>query len=104
MTVIQLLERAWTLGATITVPEPGRVHLEAPSPLPDELMAQLRKHKDQVIRLLSDACTCEPLPSRADIGHFAHAGVGPDYERCATCGKTWQCKICSGCRYCRTPG
>jgi len=49
-------------------------------------------------------CTCDPLPSVKDSGHLAHAGCGPDYLRCTACGKTWECKRCGGCRYCRVPG
>jgi hypothetical protein len=50
------------------------------------------------------ACTCDPLPSQREIRARAQAGCGPGYRCCETCGKTWQCKVCLGCRYCRTPG
>ena len=54
-------------------------------------------------RLADNSCICNPLPSR-DVGPLSSAGVGPDIERCGTCGKTWRCRICDGCRYCRSPG
>jgi hypothetical protein len=37
-------------------------------------------------------CVC-PQPVGA-------AGCGPKYPRCNTCGYTWHCKTCGGCRWC----
>ena len=111
MNAAELVERARDLGATFTVPEPGRVHVSAPEPLPDELMSALRELKLQVLELLTQGsdysiavCSCNPLPSVKLDGHLAHAGCGPGYERCDACGYTWRCKLCGGCRRCRTPG
>ena len=107
MTASDLLSRAYDLGATFTVPEPGRVHVSAPEPLPDNLMAELRRYKAEVIELLSslpaDACFCNPLPSQKEYGYMAQAGCGPGYKRCDACGYTWRCSMCGGCRQCRTP-
>ncbi len=82
MNAAELLEQARGLGATFTVPEPGRVHVSAPEPLPDELMSALRELKPQVLDLLTHvpdysitACVCDQ-----PIG-----GTGP--ERCEVC---WQ--------------
>ena len=108
MTAEELLCEARKQGAVFTVPEPGRVHVEAPERLPDDLLEQLRRCKAEIVELLNTtpvtACACDPLPSQAERGARAQAGCGPDYERCSKCGKIWQCKICLGCRYCRTPG
>ncbi len=108
MTAEELLYEARKQGAVFTVPEPGRVHVEAPERLPDELLEQLRRYKAEIVELLiarpATACTCQPLPSQQEYGSAAQAGVGLDYQQCFTCGYTWQCKLCSGCRRCRTPG
>jgi hypothetical protein len=39
-------------------------------------------------------CSC-PQPVGA-------AGCGPKYPVCLTCGYTWHCKTCGGCRQCAT--
>ncbi len=105
---LNLLRQAQALGAVFTVPEPGRVHVEAPERLPDDLLEQLRRCKTEIAELLiaqpATACTCQPLPSQKEFGHMAQAGCGPTYERCEACGYTWRCKMCGGCRQCRTPG
>ncbi len=108
MTAEELLYEARKQGAVFTVPEPGRVHVEAPERLPDDLLEQLRRCKAEIVELLianpATACACDPLPSQAANGHLAQAGCGPTYERCEACGYTWRCKLCLGCRYCRDPG
>jgi hypothetical protein len=72
--------------------------------VPADLVEELRQHKSDILALLSSACTCNPLPSQAKFGALAQAGCGPKYERCHTCRHTRQCKICGGCRQCRSPG
>src|SRR5918992_2541961 len=72
--------------------------------VPADLVEELRQHKSDILTLLSNACTCNPLPSQAEVGALAQAGCGPKYERCHTCGYAWQCKLCGGCRRCRSPG
>ncbi len=108
MTAEELLYEARKQGAVFTVPEPGRVHVEAPERLPDDLLGQLRRCKAEIVELLitnpGTACACDPLPSQAEYGSLAHAGCGPAYSRCLRCEKVWQCKLCQGCRYCRTTG
>ncbi len=108
MTAEELLYEARKQGAVFTVPEPGRVHVEAPERLPDYLLEQLRRCKAEIVELLitkpATACTCGLLPSQTEYGHLAQAGCGPSYSRCAECGYRWQCKLCGGCRRCRIPG
>ncbi len=108
MTAEELLYEARKQGAVFTVPEPGRVHVEAPEKLPDDLLEQLRRCKAEIVELLitqpAAARTCQPPPMQAEYGALAQAGCGPDYECCGTCGYTWRCKICMGCRRCRFPG
>ena len=96
MNAAELLEQARDLGATFTVPEPGRVHVSAPEPLPDELMSALRELKPQVLDLLTQppdfnatACTC-PQPT---------GSTGA--RRCGACGLPLLCPNCPGCRGCR---
>jgi hypothetical protein len=88
---------AYTNGDKL-VCEPG-------SKLPPDLIPEIRQHKAELMALICqpNACTCDPLPSIKDVGYVAHAGVGPAYQSCKTCGYTWRCKLCLGCRYCRTP-
>lgn len=96
MNAAELLEQARDLGATFTVPEAGRVHVSALTPLPDELMSALRELKPQVLDLLTQlpdydatACTCsQPI-----------GPTGP--ERCGTCHLPLLCPGCEGCRGCK---
>ena len=53
MNLTELLDRAYSLGTLFNIPEPDRVHVEAPQQLPDELMALLREHKDELLEILS---------------------------------------------------
>ena len=114
MTAGDVLDELAALGITATAS--GQKLLLTPgSKVPQELLAEVKTHKNELLDLVtqpsdpsavvsSTACTCDPLPSVTLGGHLAHAGCGPDYERCSNCGKIWQCKLCLGCRYCRTPG
>jgi hypothetical protein len=93
MTPLELLERVQSFGARLTVPEAGRIHIEAPEPLPDELMAELRQHKVELLALLrqevdyaATACAC-PIP------------IGPTGNtQCPVCQLPL---ICLGCGWCR---
>ena len=97
MNAEELLYEARKQGAVFTVPEPGRVHVEAPKRLPDDLLEQLRRCKAEIVELLitnpATACACDPLPSQAEYAHLAQAGCGPNYQRCGACGYHWQCKF-----------
>ena len=44
----------------------------------------------------SNSCSC-PEPRGA-------AGCGPDSPVCQSCGYTWYCRTCGGCRQCKAPG
>jgi hypothetical protein len=74
------------------------------SALTPDLLEELRQHKAGILALLTrTACTCDPLPSQTGSDAQAQAGCGPQYERCHTCGYSRQCKLCGGCRRCRSP-
>ena len=45
------------------------------------------------IRSGSVVCACNSIPGPAE--------VGPRYQPCSACGKTWRCRACGGCRRCR---
>ena len=61
-TSLALVRQAQALGAVFSVPEPGRVHIEAPEPLPDVLMESLRQHKDEVLAHLRRRTELVDLP------------------------------------------
>jgi hypothetical protein len=96
MTPLELLERVQSFGARLTVPEAGRIHIEAPEPLPDELMAELCQHKIELLALLrrgpdyaATACVC-PVP------------IGPTGNtRCPVCQLPLICLGCGRCRGCK---
>ncbi len=114
MQATEILTALQEAGATARIAgdkllvEPGNV-------VPTALVPEIREHKLEIMELVSQAttssgvvpttpCSCDPLPSQMEHGHMAQAGCGSDYERCEACGYRWQCKLCLGCRYCRTPG
>jgi len=106
MGAVELLKELETLGVSVSV-DGDEMVLRPGARVPSEMMGPLRRAKDEIMAMLTlptGACTCDPLPSRTEHGALAHAGCGPTYERCSKCGKVWQCKLCQGCRYCRTPG
>ncbi|HZA23477.1 MAG TPA: hypothetical protein VFA32_12900, partial [Dehalococcoidia bacterium] len=53
MNTDELLRQARTRGATFQVIEEGRLRVQAPSPLPEDLMAELRQHKTRILSLLA---------------------------------------------------
>ena len=63
MTGEELLNEAWSLGAYFQVLESGGIKVHAASPLPEELMRELRDQKAAVAALLME-------PSRKTPTHF----------------------------------
>jgi hypothetical protein len=53
MNTDELLREARARGATFQVIEEGRLRVQAPSPLPEDLMAELRQHKTRILSLLA---------------------------------------------------
>ena len=53
MTAENLLKQARARGATFEVLESGRLKVQAPSPLPDAMMEELRQHKSTILTLLA---------------------------------------------------
>ena len=125
MTPAEILAEFQKLGALL-ISDGDAIRCPAPrGAVSDHLLSALRDRKVEVLAVLaankntvvtatsaeqapsrfnSGPCTCDPLPSINQYGNRAHAGCGPEYIRCSRCGKTWHCKLCGGCRYCRTPG
>ncbi len=46
--ISSLLERCHALGATL-IPSQGKLRVEAPHPLPDEVLAELREAKSEIL-------------------------------------------------------
>ncbi len=49
MTFGDLIERVHKAGGSIALTERGTIALEAPAPLPDSLVAEIRKHKPTIV-------------------------------------------------------
>lgn len=66
-----LIQQSQELGAQFQL-EGGRVKVEGPSPLPSELMVQLRQHKREVASYLSSlaASWAEPVPAAQEAQSF----------------------------------
>ena len=54
MTAEELLRQVRARGGTFQVSEESRLKVQAPSPLPDAVMEELRQHKDDILALLAD--------------------------------------------------
>jgi hypothetical protein len=65
MTTDELLRQARARGATFQVIEESRLRVQAPSPLPEDLMAELRQHKATILSLLAGE-TKTNLPARVE--------------------------------------
>lgn len=64
MTVADLLERVRDAGGRVEAVGGGRLAVEAPAPLPADLLEALRARKQEVLRALSDGV---PAPSRSTV-------------------------------------
>jgi hypothetical protein len=62
MSVVELLDRAQELGATFTVPGPGRLHVSASDPLPNDLVRELTDNKPEIIEYLQKHTSLMDLP------------------------------------------
>lgn len=89
-----LLTRCRELGATFLPLPDGKLKVRAPAPLPEELQAELRRHKGEVLALLTQQPS--PLSLRC---RQCHAEARPDggtlsqdqtnyiqFWRCLSCG------------------
>ena len=84
--VVELLERAHRLGAHFSVPEPGRIHVKSPAPLPDGIMRALREYKDEVLALLD----------------WSLSDVAGGREQCQACPcRGWWCDLSLVCQNCQ---
>jgi len=62
MSVAELLDRAQELGATFTMPGPGRLHVDAADPLPSDLVRELTENKPEIIEYISEHSRPMDLP------------------------------------------
>jgi hypothetical protein len=58
-----LIARLRHAGATLTCSRDGRVHFAAPAPVPADLLAQARQHRDAIARLLGGPADLGTLPA-----------------------------------------
>ncbi len=85
-----LLRQVEAAGGRLIPRGGGRLRVEAPKPLPDELMAELRAHKRELLKLVRLAAAPRPViadphavarwltenpPERADPDHCAACGA-----------------------------
>ena len=62
MSVVDLLDRAQELGATFTVPGPGRLLVSASDPLPNDLVRELTDNKPDIIEYIQNHTGLIDLP------------------------------------------
>ena len=62
MSVVELLDRAQEMGATFTLPGPGRLHVAASDPLPTDLVQELTENKPEIIEYISEHSSSMDLP------------------------------------------
>ena len=62
MSVVDLLDRAQELGATFTVPGPGRLLVSAADPLPNDLVRELTDNKPEIIEYIQKHTSLMDLP------------------------------------------
>ena len=62
MKVVELLDRAEELGATFTLPEPGRLYVSASEALPDDLVQELTENKPVLIEYIRHRAEFIDLP------------------------------------------
>lgn len=120
LTPVEIIESLNQIGCSLQI-DGDRLLIEPGSLIPADLVPAIKDNKAGILALLRSEvpgsvqvatsnpspfmdgpCTCDPLPSVKDIGFQAHALVG--VTPCRTCTRAWQCRVCGGCRYCRTPG
>lgn len=88
-----ILARCRELGAKLTPTPHGTLRVKAPTPIPDSLRSELRRHKEEIIGLLKAQRpasvvrpeTSPPRPFRDDARFFLASGVLP-----------WPCPSCGG--------
>ena len=71
MTAEELLREARDRGATFQVLDFSRLRVQAPSPLPENLMAELRQHKPAILSLLANE-TATDAPAGANQDNTPH--------------------------------
>ena len=106
MTALEILDELRQRGVVLEVNGEALRYRAPKGVLTAELRHAVTENKKELLDLLAapHPCTCDPLPSLKLDGYLAHAGCGPTYSRCGSCGYTWRCKLCGGCRRCRFPG
>ena len=92
----ELLRIARSQGASFEVLESGRINVQASSPLPEPLMAELREHKDDIRVLLAQA---PDYQATACVCQVRNGPTGNNY--CGVCGLPLICPDCGLCRGCR---
>ena len=98
----RLLDLLQALGVTVAI-EGDKLRITPASKLTPDMLEELKVNKPIIMQVLVASCHCDPLPRWNEPG--GAAGCNPlKHTRCPVCGYVWQCKVCGGCRRCRTPG
>ena len=98
-----LLASCRELGAKFSPTSDGKLKVQAPAPLPEELLVELRKYKAEVLAALSHptepvACNNRSDPSCSPL----YSSVDPAYwtQRCNETLATWKRKDWEACQRC----
>jgi hypothetical protein len=86
-----LLARCQELGATLTPSPDGKLKVRAPAPLPEELQAELRRRKGEVLALLSQQPAPWPCPHCGTPAEIEAVEPSRDGTRMLT---FWHCEPC----------
>ena len=90
-----LIKKACSMGAAFWF-DGDAVVVSAPCPLPSELMAALRLHKQEIKVLLT------PVPDYQATACICTVPIGPTGGvRCGVCGLPLICPECERCRGCK---
>ena len=86
-----LLARCRELGAEFTPGPEGKLKVRAPAPLPDELRAELKQRKAQVLALLAQQPAPWPCPHCGQPAEIEDVCPSLDGQRTLT---LWRCEPC----------
>jgi hypothetical protein len=96
--VLSLLARCRKLGAELTPTPRGTLKVSSPTPLPEALREELKRHKPEVLRLLATSSPAWPCPHCGRSAEIEVVERSFDEERMLT---FWHCEPCQS--YAVTP-
>jgi hypothetical protein len=96
--VFSLLAKCRELGVELTPTEKGTLKVSSPIPLPEALRKELKRHKPEVLRLLTKPTFSWPCPHCGRPAEIEAVEPSLDGERMIT---FWHCEPCQS--YAVTP-